>query len=70
MTYDSTSVTLTAPIELTSGFQNLTFHDPVIEFRKTDSYVNATKLCKDGGKEWKAYRQNANSQAFIAELEG
>ncbi len=59
-----------APIDFTSGFENLTFHSLGIQFRKNDSYVNATKLCKDGGKEWKAYRQNANSQAFIAELEG
>src|SRR5277367_3830969 len=33
------------------------------------SYVNATKLCKDGGKEFKHWHENVASKRFIKALE-
>lgn len=39
-----------------------------IEIRKSDGYVNATKLCNAGGKEFKHYKENKQTQMFLKEL--
>jgi hypothetical protein len=41
----------------------------VIDQRTGDGYINATALCKASGKLWGDYRRNANTVAFLAELE-
>ena len=35
-----------------------------------DGYVNVTKLCKAGGKEYFKWKENKNSEAIIQALEG
>lgn len=50
------------------GMRMLSMGDLTIQFR-ADGYINATKMCKDGGKEWKNYYQNESSKALIASLE-
>lgn len=39
-----------------------------IQMRK-DGYINATQLCKAGGKELKAWNRNSSTQKFLKELE-
>ena len=36
----------------------------------TDGYINATKLCKNNGKEWKEYKRLTSTKEFINQLEG
>lgn len=38
--------------------------------RQADGYVNATELCKAGGKEWSGYSRTQTAQEFLTELEG
>jgi hypothetical protein len=40
----------------------------IAEMRSSDGYVNATLMCKTGGKEWKQYRRNDTTQAFLEAL--
>jgi len=40
----------------------------LIEIRQPDGYVNATKLCQEGGKLWQNYYQNAKTKEFLAAL--
>ncbi len=40
----------------------------VIEVRKCDGYVNATKLAQSGGKKWKHYKNLDSTKAFLEEL--
>ena len=35
---------------------------------KKNGYINVTKLCKDGGKEFRKWRENKNSTEFIEEF--
>ena len=41
----------------------------IAEMRDIDGYVNATKMCKSGGKEWKQYMRNATTTNFLVALE-
>jgi CRISPR/Cas system CMR-associated protein Cmr1 (group 7 of RAMP superfamily) len=36
---------------------------------KDNGWVNATKLCSDGGREFKHWKENASSKALISTLE-
>lgn len=36
--------------------------------RQSDGYINATAMCRIAGKLWGHYRENAQSQAFLAAL--
>ncbi len=42
--------------------------DVPVRARPADKYVNATDLCKAGGKEWAHYERNRESQDYRAEL--
>jgi hypothetical protein len=39
-----------------------------ISRRATDGYVNATAMCRAGGKRWNHYAANYRSQSYIASL--
>ena len=38
--------------------------------RTTDSYVNATAMCKANGKRWSDYRESDRCQQYLDALEG
>ena len=40
----------------------------ITEIRPGDGYVDATKLCKSAGKEWKHYFENRWTKSFLVEL--
>lgn len=44
--------------------------DGIAVHQRGDAYVNATQLCKAGGKEWASYYRNDATKEFMAELEG
>jgi len=37
--------------------------------QRSDGYLNATAMCKANGKKWAGYYRNANTDAFLNELE-
>jgi KilA-N domain len=39
-----------------------------VEFRKSDGFVNATKMAQAGGKQWSHYFENAGTQQFLNSL--
>ena len=39
-----------------------------IEVRQSDGFVNATRMAKDGGREWSEYFRLASTKAFLEEL--
>ena len=43
-------------------------NDDLVEIRDSDGYINATKLCKAGGKEWSNYNENKLTREYIKEL--
>ena len=45
------------------------YGDFKVLIRRKDGYINATKLCKDGGKDLSNWTKNASSEALITELE-
>ena len=45
------------------------FEETTIKQRAKDGYIDATAMCKAGGKRWGTYRQNAATEAFLAALE-
>jgi hypothetical protein len=42
--------------------------DLTIDYREEDGYINVTNLCKAGGKEFKHWKANARSKAFLKVL--
>jgi hypothetical protein len=40
----------------------------ITEFRKSDNYVNLTKMCQSAGKKFKHYYENQQTKDFIKEL--
>lgn len=42
--------------------------DIITEIRKTDGFVNATRLCQSAGKQWHDYWRLKKTQAFIKEM--
>lgn len=40
----------------------------VVEMRETDGYINATKMCKTGGKCWAHYWCQESTHAYVKEL--
>ena len=42
----------------------------VIIQRASDGYINATKLCKGAGKEWKSYHRSDSTKSFLHALSG
>lgn len=40
----------------------------IAEMRNSDGYVNATKMCQSGGKEWSNYFKSGGNKIFIDEL--
>lgn len=38
-------------------------------FRKSDGYINATRLCKEAGKEWKHYYETQQAKDFLKTLQ-
>jgi hypothetical protein len=40
----------------------------ITEMRKSDGYINATKLCQSVGKEFSGYLRNKQTEEFITEL--
>ena len=47
---------------------NLILNDITIIARPKDGYINLTQLCKAGGKEFKAWFRNKNTEAFLQVL--
>ena len=60
------------PIPLNFEQQPLLIEHPVngevVPQRPRDGYIDATRLCKQAGKRFNNYRQNAQTEAFLAEL--
>lgn len=44
------------------------YHGEVIKQRAKDGYVNATAMCKAGGKQWAQFVQNKETQEYLAAL--
>lgn len=40
----------------------------IAEMRPSDGFINATKMCKSGGKRWRNYYQNQQTTSYIDEL--
>ena len=40
----------------------------ITEIRLSDGFINATKMCKSGGKLWGHYRENATTELFLQKL--
>jgi hypothetical protein len=38
------------------------------DYQRADGFVNATKLCQSGGKEWGHYRENGRTQRYLETL--
>lgn len=45
-------------------------NDMVIEMRKEDGFINATRLCKSAGTKWNNYFRSQKTQDFLLELAG
>lgn len=43
-------------------------HQLSIEMRKSDGYVNATRMCKAAGKRWSNFADNMSTQSFLESL--
>lgn len=52
----------------TSAIEVREWEGTAIQRRLIDGYVNATAMCKAGGKLWKNYRQNDRTQEYVAAL--
>jgi len=44
------------------------FNEYRVIIKNDDGYINATKLCKDGGKEFRKWKANANAHEFVTRL--
>ena len=53
--------------ETEQGLREFSIGDISVQFR-SDGYVNATKMCKDSGKEWKHYKEIQTTRKFLDEL--
>ena len=40
----------------------------ITTMRASDGYINATKMCQSGGKQWKDYHKNARTEAVVSQL--
>ena len=52
--------------KLPSGSVEATLGGLTIVVRQKDGYINATRLCKDGGKRFNNWHQLDGSSAFLA----
>ena len=48
---------------------NLVLSGIVIEYRKSDNFINATQLCKAGGKKFNDWYRLSTTKELIKELE-
>lgn len=64
----SAEATTIGPSQATNLVSALRKDGVCIEVRQRDGYVNATKMAKSGGKQWKHYHANEDSRNFLGVL--
>ncbi len=65
---DSIKDLIIKPVPNCSGYSFGKYSDFDVIFRDSDGYINASKLCILGGKEYKAWSRNNSSQRLIKAL--
>ena len=51
------------------GYWFAKYFDMYVTIRKEDGYINASKQCKDAGKEFKHWKRNKSTIAMVAAFE-